>query len=117
MLRKLPGIDIPAATEVKILHAAAFLEFKQHVERLVCDGSHTAAYTCWMHAVERTTTSHTRFWITTRSLEWQGTMLQMTGSALKLGLKKGHRRQPQTCSHPSPCSEDHLQDEGQGDQV
>ena len=40
MLRKLPGIDIPVAT--------AFLEFKQHVERLARDGSHTAAYTCWM---------------------------------------------------------------------
>ena len=43
MLRKLPGIDIPVATEAKILHAAAFLEFKQHVERLAPDGSHTAA--------------------------------------------------------------------------
>ena len=40
MFRKLPGIDIPVATEAKILHAAAFLEFKQHVERLVRDVSH-----------------------------------------------------------------------------
>jgi hypothetical protein len=39
MQRKLPGIDIPAATEAKILHAAAFLEFKQHVERLARAGS------------------------------------------------------------------------------
>ena len=31
MLRKLPGIDIPVATEARILHAAAFLEFKQHL--------------------------------------------------------------------------------------
>ena len=52
MLRKLPAIDIPVATEAKILHAAAFLEFKQHVERLTRAGHHTAAYTCWMHAVE-----------------------------------------------------------------
>ena len=39
MQRKLPGIDIPAATEAKILHAAAFLEFKGHVERLAREGS------------------------------------------------------------------------------
>ena len=52
MQRKLPGIDIPAATEAKILHAAAFLEFKQHVERLAREGSDLAAYTCWMHGVE-----------------------------------------------------------------
>ena len=44
MQRKLPGIDIPAATEAKILHAAAFLEFKQHVERLAREGSDLAAY-------------------------------------------------------------------------
>ena len=44
MLRKLPGIDIPVATEARILQAAAFLEFKQHVE--------SAAHICWMHAVE-----------------------------------------------------------------
>ena len=41
MLRKLPGIDIPIATEAKILHAAAFLEFKHHVERLVREASHS----------------------------------------------------------------------------
>ena len=52
MLRKLPGIDIPVSTEANILHAAAYLEFKQHVERLVGDRHDTAAYTCWMHAVE-----------------------------------------------------------------
>ena len=52
MQRKLPGIDIPAATEAKILHAAAFLEFKQHVERLARVGSDLQAYTCWMHGVE-----------------------------------------------------------------
>lgn len=52
MLCKLPGIDIPAATEANILHAAAFLEFKQHVERLAREGHHLAAYTCWMRAVE-----------------------------------------------------------------
>jgi len=48
MLRRLPGIDIPAATEANILHAAAFWEFKQHVERLAREG---LAYTCWMHTV------------------------------------------------------------------
>ena len=52
MLRKLPGIDIPAATESTILHTAAFLEFKQHLERLAREGLDLAAYTCWMHAVE-----------------------------------------------------------------
>ena len=52
MQRKLPGIDIPAATEAKILHAAAFLEFKSHVERLAREGSDLAAYTCWMQGVE-----------------------------------------------------------------
>ena len=52
MQRKLPGIDIPAATEAKILRAAAFLEFKQHVERLARAGSNLQAYTCWMHGVE-----------------------------------------------------------------
>jgi hypothetical protein len=52
MLRKLPGIDIPAATESTILHTAAFLEFKQHFERLAREGLDLAAYTCWMHAVE-----------------------------------------------------------------
>ena len=52
MQRKLPGIDIPAATEAKILHAAAFLEFKSHVERLAREGSDAAAYTCWMHGIE-----------------------------------------------------------------
>ena len=52
MQRKLPGIDIPAATEANILHAAAFLEFKRHVERLAREGSNLAAYTCWMHGVE-----------------------------------------------------------------
>jgi hypothetical protein len=51
MQRKLPGIDIPAATEAKILRAAAFLEFKQHVERLARAGSNLQAYTCWMHGV------------------------------------------------------------------
>ena len=51
MLRKLPAIDIPAATEANILHAAAFLEFK-HVLRLEREGSELAAYTCWMHGVE-----------------------------------------------------------------
>ena len=51
-MRKLPGIDIPIATEANILHAAAYLEFKHHVERLVRDRHDTAAYTCWMHAVE-----------------------------------------------------------------
>ena len=44
--------DIPVATEANILHAAAFLEFKQHVERLAREGSDLAAYTCWMHGVE-----------------------------------------------------------------
>ena len=39
MQRKLPGIDMPAATEAKILHAGAFLEFKQHVESLAREGS------------------------------------------------------------------------------
>ena len=52
MQRKLPGIDTPAATEAKILHATAFLEFKKHVERLAREGSDLAAYTCWMHGVE-----------------------------------------------------------------
>ena len=52
MQRKLPGIDIPAATEANILRAAAFLEFKQHVERPAREGSNLAAYTCWMHGVE-----------------------------------------------------------------
>ena len=52
MLRKNPGIDVPVATEATILHAAAFLEFKQHAEGLVRKGLHTAGYTCWMHAVE-----------------------------------------------------------------
>ena len=52
MQRKLPGIDIPAATEAKILHAAAFLAFKQHVERLARAGSDLQTYTCWMHGVE-----------------------------------------------------------------
>ena len=33
MQRKLRGSDIPAATEATLLHAAAFLEFKQHVAR------------------------------------------------------------------------------------
>ena len=33
MQRKLRGSDIPAATEARLLHAAAFLEFKQHVAR------------------------------------------------------------------------------------
>ena len=33
MQRKLCGSDIPAATEARLLHAAAFLEFKQHVAR------------------------------------------------------------------------------------
>jgi len=46
-----PGIDVPAATEANILHAAAFLEFKQHVERLAREGQDLAAYTCWTHAV------------------------------------------------------------------
>ena len=46
MLRKLPGTDIPAATEANILHVAAFLEFKQHVERLAREGLDLAAYTC-----------------------------------------------------------------------
>ena len=50
--RKLPGIDIPAATEANILHAAAFLESKQHVERLARAGSDLQAYTCWMHGVD-----------------------------------------------------------------
>ena len=40
-----------AATEANILHAAAFLEFKQHVERLAREGQDLAAYTCWTHAV------------------------------------------------------------------
>ena len=52
MQRKLPGIDILAATEANVLHAAAFLEFKQHVERMAREGSDLAAYTCWMHGVE-----------------------------------------------------------------
>jgi hypothetical protein len=52
VLRKVPGIDIPAATEAIILHAAAFLEFKGHVERLAREGHDFVAYTCWMHAVE-----------------------------------------------------------------
>ena len=52
MQRKLPGIDISAATEANILHAAAFIEFKQHVERLAREGSDLAAYTCWTHGVE-----------------------------------------------------------------
>ena len=52
MQRKLPGIDIPAATEANILHAAAFLESKQHVERLARGGSDLQAYTCWMHGVD-----------------------------------------------------------------
>ena len=50
-MRKLPGIDIPIATEANIRHAAAYLEFKHHVERLVRERHDTAAYTCWMHAV------------------------------------------------------------------
>ena len=50
MLCKLPDIDIPAVTN--ILHAEAFLEFKQHVERPAREGQDLAAYTCWMHAVE-----------------------------------------------------------------
>ena len=33
MQRKLRGSDIPAATEASLLHAAAFLEFKQHVAK------------------------------------------------------------------------------------
>ena len=45
MQRKLPGIDIPAATEAKILHAAAFLEFKSHVERLAREGSEMLQHT------------------------------------------------------------------------
>ena len=44
MLRKLPGIDIPAATEANSLHAAAFLEFKQHVERLAREGHDLAVW-------------------------------------------------------------------------
>ena len=64
MLRKLPGIDIPAATEASILHAAAFLDFKQHVVRLAREGHDLAAYTCWMHAVE---IRHSRFVIPTTS--------------------------------------------------
>ena len=36
----------------KILHAAAFLELKQQVERLAREGSDLAACTCWMHGVE-----------------------------------------------------------------
>ena len=52
MLRKNPGIDVPVATEAEILHAAAFLEFKQYAEGLVDRGLRTAGYTCWMHAVE-----------------------------------------------------------------
>ena len=59
MLRKLPGTDIPAATEANILHAAAFLEFKQHVERLAREGHDLAAYTCWMHGVEIRRLRHT----------------------------------------------------------
>ena len=47
-----PGIDIPVATEETILHAAAFLEFKRHVERLIREGQPVAAYLCWMQAVE-----------------------------------------------------------------
>ena len=50
MLCKLPDIDIPAVTN--ILHAVAFREFKQHVERPASEGQDLAAYTCWMHAVE-----------------------------------------------------------------
>lgn len=42
---------IPAATEADIFHAAAFLEFKQDVERLAREGHDLAACTCWMHAV------------------------------------------------------------------
>ena len=38
--------------EGNILHAAAFLEFKQHVERLARESHDLAAYTCWVHAVE-----------------------------------------------------------------
>ena len=64
MLRKLPGIDIPAATKASILHAAAFLDFKQHVVRLAREGHDLAAYTCWMHAVE---IRHSRFVIPTTS--------------------------------------------------
>ena len=52
MQRKLPGTDVSAATEANILHAAAFIEFKQHVERLAREGSDLAAYTCWTHGVE-----------------------------------------------------------------
>ena len=52
MQRKLPGIDIPAVTEAKILHAAAFLAFKQQVERLARAGSDLQAYACWMHGVD-----------------------------------------------------------------
>ena len=48
MQRKLPGIDIPAATEAKILHAAAFLEFKGHVERLAREGS----WCCSIHMLD-----------------------------------------------------------------
>ena len=52
MQRKLPGIDIPAATAANILHVAALRELKQHVERLAREGSDLAAYTCWMYGVE-----------------------------------------------------------------
>ena len=52
MQRKNPGIDVPVATKAELLHAAAFLEFKQHAEGLVEKGWRTAGYTCWMHAIE-----------------------------------------------------------------
>jgi len=50
MQRKLPGIDIPAATEAKILHAAAFLEVKSHVERLAREGSDLKKPWSWRFA-------------------------------------------------------------------
>jgi hypothetical protein len=68
MQRKLPGIDIPAATEANILHAAAFLEFKQHVERLAREGTNLAAYTFWMHGVEVCHSPYVESWLMAQTL-------------------------------------------------
>ena len=52
-----PGIDISVATEEAILHAAAFLEFKRHVERLIRAGNpllHTfVGRTLWRCCIPR----------------------------------------------------------------
>ena len=95
MLRELPGIDTPAATEANILHAAAFLEFKQHLERLAREGLDLAAYTCWMHAVE---IRHSPFvFLRTSESEWFPPLVKMpccTGDSQRCAAHLGRFKFP-----------------------